>query len=360
MKSIEKKILEYYEGVSDYDFSIYVFFDRENLRRALQLSREYTVANFDGFWNGFQAPGLTFVVDTGKASQSADEKLKAVITAYLRAPNTRNMFLAATHDGGYGVFFDSEKIDVFRKRMILVEYRPMAYDVKDLNLPTIRFSDLFRDKELPRLPPLPAHDDEPTKELVLNADTNPEWRNRGKPLTPVVSTPTSAISQQMRWKPEKSQLLDRDPQAEKELWERPVGFPCLRELFELEPGAKCAPDDGCRMEQHNLPRNTPAELARIARLREYVRHTYPCDKGTQSQCKDMACIRAHVCPYGPCCSLREVGYCKFSEEMHRPLEENLEDLEYLLLRTLRGYRNDTNTYRLDEFYAMLQHVATSV
>ncbi|KAF6761355.1 hypothetical protein DFP72DRAFT_38500 [Ephemerocybe angulata] len=354
-------ILEYYEGVLDYRLSIYLFFNREGLRRALRASGEYIVANFDRFWEGFQAPGLIFVVDTGETSQSADEKLKEVFKAYIHAPDTRNIFLAACHDGGYRACFDAEIIDIFRRRMILVKYlnsRLVPSSIKTLNFPEFSFPDIFRDEELIRPPPPPAHDDEPANELVvLNADTNPAWRDRGQPLVPAASTPTSATSQQMPRTPVRSHTLDRGPQDEKEIWEKPMRFPCLYELFELDTREICS-RPGC-VYQHGL-RDSPTEAARIARLREYVRHTYPCEKGTQSQCRDTACIRAHVCPYGPCCSLREVGYCKFSEEMHRPFEENLEDLEYLLLRTVQGYRKSTNAYQPDEYYSMLQRVAAYV
>ncbi|KAF6753297.1 hypothetical protein DFP72DRAFT_428307 [Ephemerocybe angulata] len=277
-------ILVYYEGVRDYDLSIYLFFNREGLRRALRASGEYIVANFDRFWEGFQAPGLIFVVDTGETPQSADEKLKEVFKAYIHAPDTRNIFLAACHDGGYRACFDAEIIDIFRRRMILVKYlnsRPVPSSIKTLNFPEFSFPDIFRDEELSRPPPPPAHSDEPAKELVLNADTNPEWRNRGQPLTPVVSTPTSATGQQMPRTHVRSHTLDRDPQDEKEIWEKPLRFPCLYELFELNPGELCS-REGC-VYQHGL-RDSPTEAPRIARLREYVKHTYPCEKGTQFQC----------------------------------------------------------------------------
>ncbi|KAF6761356.1 hypothetical protein DFP72DRAFT_38518 [Ephemerocybe angulata] len=357
LRAIHDEILKLYHEHFDHKISIYLFMNKKGMRDVIRRTPDYDISTFDNFLNEFQTAGLNFVVDTGELKQSADEKLKEVYNAYIQAPETRNMFLAVGHDGGYGAFLSKGVMECFWKKIILVRYlesRPMAAGVESLNLPTIRLSNLFRDEPLASRPNTntngsgkkSSHQLSSSNVLAeVTADLRRDsWQlfNSGFAFGPKLATP------QPSRKPSTPQFAGSGTGSNNELWEKPTKPPCLKELFELDPEVTC--DRKFCKNLHGL-RDDPAEAPRIARLHEYVKLTYPCDKGTQSQCGDVACIRAHVCPYGPSCSLRKDGYCKFSEEMHGPFEDisSSVDLGCLLRRTLQGY--------MGGFYRMLQRVA---
>lgn len=136
---------------TDYRMSVYLICNKEGLAKHLSMggitkgtTKETRRALLEDFWQGFQEPLSNFVVDSGRAKESADHKLKELYRNHIRSPETLKIILGVANDNGYAPLLRSEVIPLFRNRLILLDWHgPFTRDIATLGLPSMHIPDLF-------------------------------------------------------------------------------------------------------------------------------------------------------------------------------------------------------------------------
>ncbi|KAF6761348.1 hypothetical protein DFP72DRAFT_38414 [Ephemerocybe angulata] len=364
--AITESVHKYYNRSTNYKLWIYLFFNLKGQISTL-ASDGYNLRHFGDFLHGFQAPGMNFVVDTGRRKESADTKLKEMFQAYIRSPETKGIFLAVCHDGGYAETIDRELIPDFRSKIIRVKSGYVAQDIWALtNLPDIPPN--FFTEGLFIKNPWPSSNDNGRNSVDKGRNRFTPWtamrRDNSRPQSrlstytqedrspapsPLCYTPETLVGelpshfpQVLYWEPQKDDYPGVDCILD------PINT--CRYISRPSPGFETAPDLNLQVGPH--PDSESPDAGTIARFRAHIERSSPCPGG--AQCSRFGCPWAHVCPYGPCCELLRNGHCNFAQDMHN----NLKEIASSLGATQKALADDTMQTR--EFRKILQRMISRI
>ncbi|CAL1695900.1 unnamed protein product [Somion occarium] len=265
-----------------------VYCNKSGLLETLTSNNICTAEEFESFVTGFnQASPLFSLVDVGTGKERADEKIKECLRVFTRFPQTTKVFFGGAHDNGYiSILNQLQNEGLLNKVVLLRGYRELAYELKNLDLPTLDIVGLFMTRKLQTVQtkkPSPP----PTQVKLQDFD-----KFRVKPTIPLPSRPSPSSNAKVAQRIEKNLPLHKH---------RPP--PCnFYYLADCKHGLKCRYG-------HNyilLPEHID-ELRTNSRKWPcpYANRDNPCPFGE-------SCCMGHACPKGQRCTFLKQGKCKFT------------------------------------------------
>ncbi|GAA5941392.1 uncharacterized protein JCM15063_006085 [Sporobolomyces koalae] len=142
---------------------ITLFLSKSGLAKALQSHGLADEQVFNAFLQGLNAAHpLIQVTDVGPQKEAADAKLRENIRLYSKLPSCKLVLAGCSHDGGYAHVFNTVQTESprvsFKKLRLLHSYtaQDTAFELKRLNLESVRFDDLFEKRKLGNYSSLPT------------------------------------------------------------------------------------------------------------------------------------------------------------------------------------------------------------
>ncbi|KAK7694623.1 hypothetical protein QCA50_001810 [Cerrena zonata] len=136
-----------------------VYCNKSGLLETLTNNNVCTAEQFENFVIGFnQAAPLFSFVDVGSGKERADEKIKECLRVFTRFPQTSKVFFGGAHDNGYISILNQLQNEGLRNKLVVLRgYKELAYELKNLKLPTLEIVGLFMTEKLQTIAPPRRH-----------------------------------------------------------------------------------------------------------------------------------------------------------------------------------------------------------
>ncbi|TCD71503.1 hypothetical protein EIP91_008884 [Steccherinum ochraceum] len=130
-----------------------VYCNKAGLLETLMANGACTPEQFESFVTGFnQASPLFSFVDVGSGKERADEKIKECLRVFTRFPQITKVFFGGAHDNGYASTLNYlQNEGHLHKVIVLRGYKELAFEIRNLNLPSLQIDSLFHKKRLQSL-----------------------------------------------------------------------------------------------------------------------------------------------------------------------------------------------------------------
>ncbi|KAG9038425.1 hypothetical protein FRB95_001282 [Tulasnella sp. JGI-2019a] len=294
------------EGIRPRDTKAMIFMNVTGLGWALERHGICNGGVFRQFILGFnQATPLFAVVDVGNGKEAADAKLRENLLLFSRFRQTRYMFFAGAHDGGYIPTLKSMQNEGNIHKMTILEgYAQTAFEarkfIEDSGLGITSIPGLFR------------------QEKLENNSTPMNNASRSEVVSPVFGSSSVAESEAGDVIPsEQGGSTDRANNGTPIIrvnFKKPLRYqvPPLCNFHYLVAGG-CPRGTACTFSHAYVL--TPKQLVQYRKEIKAV----PCTKANMNKACPLKdnCFAGHYCPSGPSCPKKANGQCNWKgRKMH--------------------------------------------
>lgn len=330
--AIEQAVIENLDGNGDYRLSTYLFLDKLELMTGMlaelcddpsEISgltpagdTRISWALLDEFLQGFQRPLLNMVVEVNRTFVNSDYKMKAFYSMYLRAPETRSIFLQVSPQTRECLDKDEMQSHIYQSRVRFIpDLGAILGGIAELESPEIAIkleevapSALLPSSRMssPASPYSPRSSQPPPNYHKRSGSAGSEY------CRPIVGS----VWMETRKPTNQKKSEDADP-IDSRCPEYYLAFPGISGSTIFQKSGQCPQSyDHNHRNKHHKP---GADLVSINQFRQRTQEYTPCPNVlSNNPCSAWSgmCIYAHVCPHGPLCERYRTGTCLFNEGMH--------------------------------------------